>query len=220
MLSFLLVLLRLHLYGQSNSYQIFKKVQQYRLDGKMKCPSNMNYFIFDESNITKLDINGNKMNDLYKKQNEIANKRSVPNYIFAVDSQDESTETFKETSDNLAESLETHYNIKKDNAIILFISFSPSNMRINTGHILKNEITNSECEKMISNIRPLLKSMKYYEAWNQFFSNIELYIKETESSNKKIVWENIIIIGSCIIFFSIIIFICCFFHCLKKKIQS
>ena len=220
MLSFLLLLLRLHLYEQSNSYQIFKKVQQYKLEGKMKCPNDMNYFIFDESNITKLDINGNEMNNLYKKQKEIYNKYGVPNYIFAVDPQDESTETLTNTTHNLAEYLRTTYNVKKEDAIILLVSISPSKIKIRTGDKLKKKITDSQCDQMISNIKPSLKNSKYYEAWNKFLSNIVFDIKETESSNKKKLWKEIGIWALGIIILSVIIFIVIYGCYKKKKIQS
>lgn len=221
MLSFLLLLLRLHLYEQSNSYQIFKKVQQYKLDGKMKCPDDMNYFIFDESNITKLDINGNEMNNLYKKQKEIYNKYGVPNYIFAVDSQDESTETLTNTTHNLAEYLRTTYNVKKEDAIILFVSISPSKIKIRTGDKLKKKITDSQCDQMISNIKPSLKNSKYYEAWNKFLSNIIFYPEEMESSSdKKTVGEIIEIVASLVIGFTIFMSISCYCSCKKRKMLS
>ena len=92
MISFLILLLQLNLYNFSDSSYIFEKTVQYIKEGKMKVPSDMNFFIFDESNITALDINGDRMNNLYINQKEIFDKYSVPNYIFAVDSQDESTE--------------------------------------------------------------------------------------------------------------------------------
>ena len=160
------------------------------------------------------------MNNLYKKQNEIYNKYGVPNYIFAVDSQDESTETLTDTTHNLAEYLRANYNVKKEDAIILFVSISPSKIKIRTGKKLIEKITDSQCEQMISNIKPSLKNSKYYEAWNQFLSNIVFNIKETESSNKKKLWKEIGMYALGIIILSFFIFIVIFGCYKKKKIQS
>ena len=113
MLSFLLLILQLDLYALSDSSTIFNKTIQYINEGKMKVPKDMNYFIFDESDVTALNANANIMIELFQKQKEIYDKHSIPNYIFVVDSQDESTEGLTETTHNLAEYLRSRYNIKK-----------------------------------------------------------------------------------------------------------
>jgi len=177
MLSFLLLLLQIDLYKLSDSSTIFNMTIQYIKEGKMKVPKDMNYFIFDESNRTALDINGNKMNVLYNKQKEIFEKHNIPNYIFVVDSQDESTEGLTKTTHNLAEYLRNRYNIKKDYAIILLVSISPGKIKIRTGDSIKRKITDFNCNTMISNMRPYLQKKQYYEAWNQFISDINYYNK-------------------------------------------
>ena len=217
MLSFLLLLLQIDFYTLSNSSTIFNMAIQYIKEGKMKVPKDMNYFIFDESNVTALDINGNKMNDLYNKQKEIFDKHSIANYIFIVDSQDESTEGLTNTTHNLAEYLRNRYNINKDYAIILLISLSPGKIKIRTGDTIKRKITDSISNTMISNIRPYLKNKKYYEAWNQFISDINnnLYeypeYREKEKSNKGEKALEIIsgIIGPLIVISCIIIYCIC-----------
>ena len=81
----LIALLQINLHESLDSFGIWNKTIQYIIEGKMKVPGSMNYFIFGESNITALDINGEKMNTLYQKQKEIFDDYSVPNYIFACD---------------------------------------------------------------------------------------------------------------------------------------
>lgn len=129
MLSFLLLILQLDLYALSDSSTIFNKTIQYINEGKMKVPKDMNYFIFDESDVTALNANANIMIELFQKQKEIYDKHSIPNYIFVVDSQDESTEGLTETTHNLAEYLRSRYNIKKEDTIILLVSISPGKIK-------------------------------------------------------------------------------------------
>jgi len=224
MLSIILLLLQIDLYYLlSDSSTIFNMTIQYIKEGKMKVPKDMNYFIFDESNITSLDINGNKMNDLYNKQKEIFEKLSIPNYIFAVDSQDESTEGLTETTHNLAKYLRNRYNINKDYAIILLVSITPGKIKIRTGDTIKRDITDSICNTMISNIRPYLQNKKYYEAWNQFISDINNNLYKNSRSNTSNTGTKILFIISITIFSLLILtgFVLMFyFQCKKRKLES
>ena len=68
----------------------------------MVYPDDKNYFIFDESNYTALDINGTKMEALYKKQKDLYETYNIPNYIYAVDNQDENIESITNATSNLA----------------------------------------------------------------------------------------------------------------------
>ena len=225
MLSFLLLILQLDLYALSDSSTIFNKTIQYINEGKMKVPKDMNYFIFDESDVTALNANANIMIELFQKQKEIYDKHSIPNYIFVVDSQDESTEGLTETTHNLAEYLRSRYNIKKEDTIILLVSISPGKIKIRTGDILKIRVTDSKCDTMISNIKLYLQNKNYYEAWNQFFSDINYYTKfygnsKSDDSYKKekiigIIVFIILILG---ILSLIIIYIIC--KCKKRIIKS
>ena len=52
----------------------------------------MNSFTIDESNYTVLDINGIKMNNVYKLQDTIYKTYDIIDYIFIVDNQDEITD--------------------------------------------------------------------------------------------------------------------------------
>ena len=139
MLSFLLLILQLDLYALSDSSTIFNKTIQYINEGKMKVPKDMNYFIFDESDVTALNANANKMIELFQKQKEIYDKHSIQIYIFVVDSQDESTEGLTETTHNLAEYLRSRYNIKKEDTIILLVSISPGKIKNSNRRYTQNK---------------------------------------------------------------------------------
>ena len=77
----LVILLQLVLFIQSPSSDIWSKAMKYMQEGKMKYPKDMNYFIFDESNYTALEINGTEMNDLFLSQQELYKDFGIPNYI-------------------------------------------------------------------------------------------------------------------------------------------
>ena len=142
----------------------------------MNAPKSMNYFIFDESNITALDINGEEMNDLYFEQKFMLDYYNVPNYIFAVDSLDESKENLDDTTNNLAEYLRSNYNIDKDNAVILLVSISPEKIKIGTGDKIKKRITDSICEQIIFYLKPFLREKDYKDLWDYFTLNIVGYL--------------------------------------------
>ena len=225
MISLLILILQLNLRELSNAFTIFNKTVQYINEGKIKVPEGMNYFIFDEFNFTALDINGDKMNNLYLKQWEIFDNKSVSNYIFVVGSLDESYETIEKTTHNLAEYLRVNYHINKDLAIILLVGISPGRIRIRTGDSLKTSVTDYECKQLISRIQPYLKNEKYYEAWDIFVSDVYKYLNNkvyyyrdySYSSSGKDIGEIIGIIVTCIVALSIIVVSCV---CGYKRFKS
>ncbi len=103
----------------------------------MRVSKNMNYFIFDESNYTSLDINGTEMNDLFLTQQELYDDYDIPNYIFVVDNQNIEIESLDEATHNLADKLQTYYQVNKNKAIILFLSIQTHKNRILTGESIK-----------------------------------------------------------------------------------
>ena len=119
----ILALLQINLYESSDSYEIWNKTQQYISEGRMKVFDGMNYFIFDESNITGLDINGTKMYYLHQNQKELFDNYSVSNYIFACDYLENNTKDYLTIfTHNLANFIRTEYKVNTDNAVILLLS--------------------------------------------------------------------------------------------------
>ena len=137
MFSILMILLQLELSIWYTSSDIFDKTIRYIQDGKMRVSKNMNYFIFDESNYTSLDINGTEMNDLFLTQQELYDDYDIPNYIFVVDNQNIEIESLDEATHNLADKLQTYYQVNKNKAIILFLSMQTHKNRIRTGESIK-----------------------------------------------------------------------------------
>ena len=227
MILLLLALLQINLHESSDSYGIWNKTKYYIKEGKMKVPVGYNYFIFDESNITGLDINGAKMNTLYQSQKEIYDEYGVPNYIFACDNLEERTEKLIDTTHNLALFLKTEYKVDTDNAVILLISMKTRQMRIRTGDSLRRIINDNAGNSIISSLQPILGSENYYEAWNTFLYYIDYYnykyynsgpIIHSSSGGTDII--NIIAPIISIVFAGIIITCCICLVKFKKKIEK
>ena len=118
----------------------------------------MNYFIFDELNVTALDINGNKMNSLYQSQKGISDNKGISNYIFVVGHLNEGKDKMQDITTNLANYLKNDYKVDINYAIIFLLNLKNREMRIGTGDMLKSYITNNDANKMISNLIPYLNN--------------------------------------------------------------
>lgn len=217
-MSFLLfIFLQINLCNFYPSDTIWKKTLKYIAEGKMKVFEGRNFFIFDESNYTSLDINDDKMEILYQKQKELYINYGIPNYIFVVDNHNENSESLTEATHNLAAYLNKEFSIDKNKAIIGYLSIQSRRIKIRTGEIIRKNITDLDAQNMINNLRTYLQKEAYYEAWIKFIDDINYYrddnskvINRVRSSSKK---SNqtfliiIIIIGS-IFIIALIIFIC------------
>ena len=227
----LVILLQLVLFIQSPSSDIWSKAMKYMQEGKMKYPKDMNYFIFDESNYTALEINGTEMNDLFLSQQELYKDFGIPNYIFIVDYQNEAIESLETATHNLADYLKTNYGVNKNRTIILFLSMQTRRNRIRAGESIKY-IYGSYIDSMLKNLDPYLREKNYYEAWDQFLSDVYAIYKEYEnnqnnknntnyahiksSDNTITPFMIVTILVSNLIFFGFIIFFC-YICCTSKK---
>ena len=234
MFSILMILLQLELSIWYTSSDIFDKTIRYIQDGKMRVSKNMNYFIFDESNYTSLDINGTEMNDLFLTQQELYDDYDIPNYIFVVDNQNIEIESLDEATHNLADKLQTYYQVNKNKAIILFLSIQTHKNRILTGESIKY-IYSSYIDSMLSNLPPYLRENKYYEAWYQFLNdaiffyqiyelnknkpqnNTDYYYRKSSSRYFSIATLILCVIAN-IVFFGFIF--CLIFMCCRKRKQN
>ena len=88
--------------------------------------------------------------------------------------------------------------------------FKEGKIRNRTGYILKIKIMDYKNLQMISKKRPLFQNKKYYDTWNQFFSDMNVYLNQDAESDdyekrKKII-EIICIVAINIIPLTAIIF--------------
>ena len=164
-----------NLYSLLPSDDIWNKTLQYMEEGKMKFPEDKNYFIFDESNYTALDINGSKMEALYQKQKDLYEKYKTPNYIFAVDNQNENLENRDNATTNLAEHLKSEFNVDKDNAVIGFFSIGTNESRIRAGSILRKTFTDEIGSLILKDLQSNLRDNDYYGAWDKLLDYVTAF---------------------------------------------
>ena len=141
------------------------------------------HFIYDESNYTKLDINSTKMNYLYQKQEDIFSKYNISNYIFIVDHLNENPESIEDATFNLCRYLSNYFNISMAESVVALFSMETRRVRIRTGEITKESITDDEAEKMIDNLGSYLRGQKYYEAWIKLIEDIDYYYNKYSLSS-------------------------------------
>ena len=220
---FLLIFLQINLYSFSPSDTIWDKTLKYINEGKMKVFEGRNFFIFDESNYTKLDINGSKMEALYQKQKELHINYGIPNYIFAVNNHNEDSESLTQATHNLAAHLNNEFKVDKNRAVIAYLSMKTRRIKIRTGETIRKNITDSEAENMINNLKPYLQEEAYYNAWVKFINDIKYYriynsnvyrsSKSSSSNGAKTFLIVIIAIGGTIVLLFLCVGICI---CLNK----
>ena len=133
----LFIFLQINLGSFSPSDTIWKKTLEYITEGKMKVFEGRNYFVFDESNYTSLDVNDDKMEILYQKQKELYTNYGIPNYIFVVDNHNEKSESLTEATHNLAAYLNNEFNVDKNKTVIVYLSIQTRHIKIRTGEIIK-----------------------------------------------------------------------------------
>ena len=104
------------------SDDIWKKIKNYINQGKTIIDKNKTHFIFDESNYTKLDINNNKMQALYKRQEQFFKEFNMANYIIIVDNLDENKEAIEKTEKRLAAHIKKEFNINWKRIFMILIS--------------------------------------------------------------------------------------------------
>ena len=161
------------------------------------------HFIFDESNYTGLDINGDEMRELYERQGNISQKYQISNYIFVADNIDESQESIEDAADSLYRYIENYFEIDISNSVIALFSIETRRVRIKIGDKTQEYITDSEASDMITNLGEYLKKNDYYNAWIKLIEDIEYY------RNKEFpVWLILVIVFSPMILVIIIAVIC------------
>ena len=140
---------------------------------------NKNYFIYDDKNYTKLDIYGKKMNDLYHKQyNTYINNNYLSNYIFVIESLDESEQTLESVADQLSEyikqDLDYYY---KHNYILAVFVIKSHKVKFYAGTTAITKLTKSKHNQILSDIKSYMRSEEYYKAWKKVIEDYDYYYK-------------------------------------------
>ena len=160
---------------------IWDNVKDYWQKGLMYNESEF-YFVFDEYNYTKFDLSSKEMMELQKRQGEIYRTYNIRNYIFAVKTLDTSIESIENAANSLSTFIEKDFKVDMSNSVIALIVMDLQKVRIRTGSSLK-KITDSEAQKIISNMGTNMRAKNYYKAFYNIITDIKYYYLNEESSS-------------------------------------
>ena len=181
-----LVILKINLIILLPSVDIWNKVQQYIKEGIMN-DFNKKYFIFIEENYTALDVNSEKMQDLYNKQEQIYNNYGITSYIFAVKNINKFIEEIgkirNKTRDNLRKG---GYDV--DNSIITVFSIESRQGKIYIGNNTKEKcITDDNAIYMKNRIINNLKNeSNNYNTLKDYLDDINYFCNKSKNSEPTI----------------------------------
>jgi len=163
------------------SEDIWEKVKSFWEQGLMY-NENVFYFVFDEYNYTKFDLSSKEMLELQKKQEYLYKTYNIRNYIFAVKTLDTSMESIDKAADSLSTYIQNDFKVEMSNSIIALIVMDLQKVRIRIGSSLNNKITDSEAQKIISNMGTNMRAKNYYKAFYNIITDIKNYYENEESS--------------------------------------
>ena len=164
------------------SEDIWEKVKSFWEQGLMY-NENVFYFVFDEYNYTKFDLSSKEMLELQKKQEYLYKTYNIRNYIFAVKTLDTSMESIDKAADSLSTYIQNDFKVEMSNSIIALIVMDLQKVRIRIGSSLNNKITDSEAQKIISNMGTNMRAKNYYKAFYNIITDIRYYYLNEESSS-------------------------------------
>ena len=129
------------------------------------------FFIFQEDNYTQLDINDNKMIDIYKKQMEIFFLCGIRSYIFAINNTSGINNTIFRT--DMRDYMKS-WGINVNNSVFTVSIIDQNDAFIYTGSKIKqNFIPNSTALKIKQTLLNNMKNKEYYTAWNTLIKDIQ-----------------------------------------------
>ena len=165
------------------SEDIWQKVKSYWQQGLM-CNESKFYFVFDEYNYTKFNLSSKEMIELQKKQEEIYEQYRIRNYIFAIKTLDTSIESIEKAADSLSTYIQNDFKVDMSNSVIALIVMDLQKVRIRIGSSLNYKITDSEAQKIISNMGTNMRAKNYYKAFYNIITDIKnYYLNEGSSSS-------------------------------------
>ena len=189
-----LFIFQINLLATFPSDDIWNKIKKYINQGKMIVNKNKTHFIFDETNYTKLDINSTKMQDLYKRQEQIFQETKMANYIIIVDNLDESIESINKAEGRLERHIEKEFKFKWNRIFIIFISVKSRRITIKIGNRYYREgFTIFKYWKILNQLKSYFKQKQYYEAWMYLLDEFYSKFKFDNFCFKCNIWLSVII---------------------------
>ena len=166
------------------SDELWNQTLQY-IDEGLIYNFNKKHFIFEEENFTALDIDDEKMKDLYNKQEKIYRKYGISTYIFAVSNINENIEKIGSIRNNTRDNLKK-YGYDVDNSVFTVFSIEPIKGLIYTGINTKDKyISDDNAKYMKEKIINNLENESYYNAWDDFLDDIIYFCNRTDDKTSK-----------------------------------
>ena len=160
----------------STSEQILASIQNYIDTGKMV--NNIYYFIYEEKNYTKLNINGEKMKSLYSLQNQTYWKSNhLSNYILLVNN---ITGDGKEMVKDLALSIINDYNPGSNNYCVILLSIITQKSYVYANN---NRLSDSDLKAILDNMGDYLKRDYYFQALEKAINDLDYYYNKVYNNN-------------------------------------
>ena len=102
------------------------------------------------------------------------------NYIFVVDNFDENAEKIEDGAYHLSQYLYNEFHVKMEYSVLALFSIETRRVTIRTGEITKNDLTDTEAGKIISDLGNLLRAKRYYDAFLKYYSRLDVYMDSKE----------------------------------------
>ena len=173
----LILLLLLFSFAQlstlKHSEEIWDKFYEYLQGGEKIYLESQDYFIFDESNYTKLHVNSTKMKSLYKLQKDFYNKHITNNYIFLID--ELGSETIESFTNSLYNLISKNFSLTLSYSVIIVIPITDRLIRIQPGSLTNLRYDDYYIDKIISNLRSYMTSKDYYGGCVKLMKDLETY---------------------------------------------
>ena len=174
-----LIILFLISFVESSTYSPSKEIWNKTLsaikNGEIALPESKGYFIFDEKNYLKEEINSTKMLDLYEKQEQLYVNDGILNYFFLVENIDEDSEDLETCADNIIKYINKEFLFTLKKSIIVLFSITSKRLRIQPGTELSSKFSENVCDQMIKNLGSYMRSTDYYNALVQVIKDADSY---------------------------------------------
>ena len=164
-----------------HSEEIWDKFYEYVQKGEKIYLESQNYFIFDETNYTKLHVNNSKMKSLYQLQKDYYKKHDAKNYIFLID--ELGSEEIESFSDSLYNLISTNFSISLANSVITLIPINDRLIRIKIGTSLNYKYDDYYVDETINDLRPYMSSQDYYGGCVKLMKDLEYYYLKTHDDS-------------------------------------
>ena len=179
----LIILFLLSFVESSTDYpskEIWDKTLTAIKNEEMALPESKGYFIFDEKNYLKEEINSTKMLALYAKQEDLYVNNGILNYFFLVENIDEELEGLEKCATNIINYINKEFVFTLKKSIIVLFSMNSKRLRIQPGTELSSKFSQNVCSQMINNLGTYMRSSDYYNALIRLIKDADYYY------NKKI----------------------------------